>query len=73
MITENKNVEAIHRKLHEWEKKPNFLEELREYFETTSREQILKDWEATKKWDNEGVIVEKVVFSTEGIKQEKKI
>lgn len=59
MITENKNVEAIHRKLHEWEKKPNFLEELREYFETTSREQILKDWEATKKWDNEGVIVER--------------
>lgn len=59
--------------MHEWENKPNFLEELREYFETTSREQILKDWEATKKWDNEGVIVEKVVFSTEEIKQEKKI
>ena len=56
MIMENKNVEAIHRKLHEWEKKPNFLEELKEYFETSSLEQILKDWEETVDYDSGDVV-----------------
>ena len=56
---ENKNIEAMHRKFYEWEKKPNFLEELREYFETTSREQILKEWEATKEFDTNGVVADK--------------
>lgn len=58
---ENKNVEAIHRKLHEWEKKPNFLEELKEYFETTSREQILKDWEKTSVYDSGNVTADKFI------------
>lgn len=61
MIMENKNVEAIHRKLHEWEKKPNFLEELKEYFETTSREQILKDWEKTSVYDSGNVTADKFI------------
>ena len=61
MIMENKNVEAIHRKLHEWEKKPNFLEELKEYFETTSREQILKDWEKTSVYDSSNVTADKFI------------
>ena len=61
MIIENKNVEAIHRKLHEWEKKPNFLEELKEYFETTSREQILKDWEKTSVYDSSNVTADKFI------------
>lgn len=61
MIMENKNVEAIHCKLHEWEKKPNFLEELREYFETTSREQILKDWEKTSVYDSGNVTADKFI------------
>lgn len=56
MIMENKNVEAIHRKLHEWEKKPNFLEELKEYFDKTSREQVLKDWEETVDYDSGDVV-----------------
>lgn len=58
---ENKNVEAIHRKLHEWEKKLNFLEELKEYFETTSREQILKDWEKTSVYDSGNVTADKFI------------
>jgi len=58
---ENKNVEAIHRKLHEWEKKPNFLEEMREYFKTTSREQILKDWEKTSVYDSGNVTADKFI------------
>ena len=65
MITENKNVEAIHRKLHEWEKKPNFLEELKEYFETTSREQILKDWEETVDYDSGDVVAGAFINSLE--------
>lgn len=65
MIMENKNVEAIHRKLHEWEKKPNFLEELKEYFETTSREQILKDWEETVDYDSGDVVAGAFINSLE--------
>ena len=61
MITENKNVEAIHRKLHEWEKKPNFLEELKEYFDNTPREQILKDWEKTSVYDSGNVTADKFI------------
>ena len=65
MIMENKNVEAIHSKLHEWEKKPNFLEELKEYFETTSREQILKDWEETVDYDSGDVVAGAFINSLE--------
>lgn len=61
MIMENKNVEAIHRKLHEWEKKPNFLEELKEYFDNTPREQILKDWEKTSVYDSGNVTADKFI------------
>lgn len=65
MITENKNVEAIHRKLHEWEKKPNFLEELKEYFDKTSREQVLKDWEETVDYDSGDVVAGAFINSLE--------
>ena len=30
----------------------DFLNELEKYFKETSREQVLKDWENTKEWDN---------------------
>ena len=62
---ENKNVEAIHRKLHEWEKKPNFLEELKEYFDKTSREQVLKDWEETVDYDSGDVVAGAFINSLE--------
>ena len=65
MIMENKNVEAIHRKLHEWEKKPNFLEELKEYFDKTSREQVLKDWEETVDYDSGDVVAGAFINSLE--------
>lgn len=65
MIMENKNVEAIHRKLHEWEKKPNFLEELKEYFDKTSREQVLKDWEETVDYDSCDVVAGAFINSLE--------
>lgn len=58
---ENKNIESTHHKFYEWEKKPNFLEELREYFETTSREQILKDWEKTSVYDSGNVTADKFI------------
>lgn len=58
---ENKNIESMHHKFYEWEKKPNFLEELREYFETTSREQILKDWEKTSVYDSGNVTADKFI------------
>lgn len=61
MIMENKNVEVIYRKLHEWEKKPNFLEELKEYFDKTSREQVLKDWEKTSVYDSGNVTADKFI------------
>ena len=61
MIMENKNVEAIHHKFYEWEKKPNFLEELKEYFETTSREQILKDWKKTSVYDSVNFTADKFI------------
>lgn len=51
----------MHHKFYEWEKKPNFLEELREYFETTSREQILKDWEKTSVYDSGNVTADKFI------------
>ena len=65
MIMENKNVEAIHRKLHEWEKNPNFLEELKEYFDKTSREQVLKDWEKTVDYDSGDVVADAFINSLE--------
>ena len=58
---ENKNIESMQHKFYEWEKKPNFLEELREYFETTSREQILKDWEKTSVYDSGNVTADKFI------------
>lgn len=33
------------------ETETNFMEELKEYFDKTPGEQIEKDWEATKEWD----------------------
>lgn len=36
----------------------NFAEKLREYFQTTPKEQILADWEKSKEWDNVGVTVD---------------
>ena len=36
----------------------NMLEQLKKYFEETPREQILKDWESTKEFDNVGITAE---------------
>lgn len=33
------------------ETETNFMEELKEYFDKTPKEQIEKDWEATEVWD----------------------
>lgn len=35
------------------------IEQLREYFKNTPREQVLKDWEKTKEHDNVGVTIDK--------------
>ena len=39
----------------------NFVEELKEYFDKTPKEQVLKDWEATKEFDNNGVLADKLL------------
>ena len=67
---ENKNIEAMHRKFYEWEKKPNFLEELKEYFETTSREQILKDLEEVKEFDTNGVFIDDFALKTNELEED---
>ena len=62
---ENKDTEARKRELYEWQKKPNFLDELKECFNKTSKEQILKDWDKTKKFDEGGILIEDFTFSRE--------
>ena len=34
------------------ETETDFMEELKEYFDKTPGEQVEKDWEATKEWDD---------------------
>ena len=55
----------MHHKFYEWEKKPNFLEELKEYFDKTSREQVLKDWEETVDYDSDDVVAGAFINSLE--------
>ena len=43
------------------EKKNNLVEELKEYFDNTSREQILKDWEKTSVYDSGNVTADKFI------------
>jgi hypothetical protein len=43
----------------------NFLEELKEYFRTTSKEQILADWEKSKEFDNIGPTVDEFLVNTQ--------
>lgn len=39
------------------------LEELKEYFENTPREQILKDWESTKEYEGVGPTADEFLTS----------
>ena len=41
----------------------NLLEELKEYFENTPREQILKDWESTKEYEGVGPTTDEFLTS----------
>ena len=43
----------------------NLVEELKEYFDKTPKEQILKDWEATKEFDTNGVVADKLLDTLE--------
>lgn len=43
------------------EKKNNLVEELKEYFDNTPREQILKDWEKTSVYDSGNVTADKFI------------
>jgi hypothetical protein len=36
----------------------NFVDRLQHYFDTTPREQVLKDWEETKEFDTVGIIMD---------------
>lgn len=48
----------------------NFVEKLKKYFETTSRDQVLKDWEETKDFDEVSPTFEKFLQNTnENIKK----
>lgn len=42
----------------------NFLEELKEYFRTTSKEQILADWEKSQEYDKVGPTVDEFLGNT---------
>ncbi len=42
----------------------NLVENLKKYFETTSREQVLKDWEETKEFDQVGPTMDDFLSQT---------
>lgn len=42
----------------------NFLDELKKYFETTSRDKILEDWEKSAEFDKVGPTVEEFLVNT---------
>jgi hypothetical protein len=42
----------------------NFLDELKKYFETTSRDKILEDWEKSAKFDIVGPTIEEFLVNT---------
>jgi|688.fasta_scaffold1200846_2 hypothetical protein len=42
----------------------NFLEELKEYFRTTSKEQILEDWNKSQEYDKVGPTVDEFIDNT---------
>lgn len=42
----------------------NFLEELKEYFRTTSKEKILEDWNKSQEYDKVGPTVEEFIDNT---------
>lgn len=44
----------------------NLIENLKKYFETTPKDQILKHWEETKSWDEVGVKTDQFICSTMG-------
>lgn len=41
------------------------INNLKKYFETTSKEQVLKDWEECKEFDNTGVKIDDFIKSME--------
>lgn len=41
----------------------NLLENLKRYFETTPREEVLEDWEKTKAYDAVGITVSELLCS----------
>ena len=41
----------------------NLLEELKQYFENTPREQILEDWERTKEYEGVGLTADEFLTS----------
>lgn len=42
----------------------NMIEKLNKYFNTTSRDQVLKDWEKTKEFDQVGPIMDEFLNET---------
>ena len=44
----------------------NFIEDLRKYFETTSREKVLADWAETAEFDNVGPTVDEFLYAQQG-------
>lgn len=47
------------------EKAANIYEELKNYFENTPQDQILKDWKETEDWDKVGPTVEEFFYFTQ--------
>ena len=44
----------------------NFIEDLKKYFEATSREKVLADWAETAEFDNVGPTVDEFLYAQQG-------
>ena len=50
----------------------DFLEELKDYFKNTPREQIEADWKKSEKWDEVGITVDELLKTWEDEKEIRK-
>lgn len=48
----------------------NFFEDLRKYFESTPRKQVLKDWAKSKEFDKVGPTVDEFLENNKNIKND---
>lgn len=46
---------------YDYDKDNNFLSNLKEYFDTHTKEEIEEEWNKTEEWDNGGITVNSIL------------